>query len=106
MKLLTAGAIVLSGLIAVGVISSVRAQNSGSFTGTVERVWEDGFRLNTGDRNLRVDSWDVCGDFTANHVAVGDRLTVTGEFDGGGFDAFSITNNSGTAVCNSSAQIH
>ncbi len=106
MKLFTTGSLILSGLIAVGVISSVQAQNSGSFTGTVERVWEDGFRLNTGDRTLRVDSWDVCGDFTANHVVVGDRLTVAGEFDGGEFDAFSITNNSGTAVCNSSAQIH
>ena len=61
-----------------------------SYTGTVENVWEDGFQLNTGDRTLRVDSWDVYGDNTASNVATGDRITVTGEFSGRDFDAFSI----------------
>ncbi|ESA38674.1 hypothetical protein N836_31180 [Leptolyngbya sp. Heron Island J] len=70
-----------------------------AFTGTVERVWEDGLQLNTGDRNLRVDAWELCGDFMASHVSVGDRLMVTGEFDAGEFDAFSITNPDGGAVC-------
>ena len=62
-----------------------------SYTGTVERVWEDGFRLDAGDRTLRVDAWNVYGDNTPNNIAVGDSITVTGEFDGGEFDAFSIT---------------
>lgn len=61
-----------------------------SYTGTVENVWEDGFQLNTGDRTLRVDSWDVYGDNTASNIATGDRITVTGEFSGRDFDAFSI----------------
>ncbi|MEM1255430.1 MAG: hypothetical protein AAGI69_23585 [Cyanobacteria bacterium P01_H01_bin.21] len=61
-----------------------------SYTGTVENVWEDGFQLNTGDRTLRVDSWDVYGDSTASNVTTGDRITVTGEFSGRDFDAFSI----------------
>ena len=61
-----------------------------SYTGTVENVWEDGFQLNTGDRTLRVDSWDVYGDNTASNIATGDRITVTGEFSGREFDAFSI----------------
>lgn len=99
MKLLTAALVMLSGLTVVGGVSTVQAQQSGSFTGTVQRVWEDGFSLNTGARTLRVDSWDLCGDFTANHVSVGDRLTVTGEFEGGEFDAFSITDSDGTGVC-------
>lgn len=99
MKLLAAGAIALGGLAAFGIVSSVHAQTSGSFTGTVERVWEDGFRLNTGERTLRVDSWDVCGDFTTRYVTVGDRLTVTGEFDGREFDAFTMTAGDGTALC-------
>lgn len=62
-----------------------------TYTGVVEQVWEDGFRLRTGDRTLMVDSWDVYGDNTATHVEVGDRITVSGEFSDGGFDAFSIT---------------
>jgi hypothetical protein len=99
MKLVIAGSMILAGLVAAGVVSNVQAQNSGSFSGTVERVWEDGFRLNIGDRTLRGDSWDVCGDFTANHVAMGDRLTVTGEFEGREFDAFSITNSDGVSLC-------
>ena len=99
MKLRTAGLTLFNSLIAVGVASCLQAQNGGSFTGAVQRVWEDGFRLNTGDRNLRVDAWDVCGDSTANHVVVGDRLTVTGEFDGREFDALAITNSDGESLC-------
>ncbi|WP_416672923.1 hypothetical protein [Egbenema bharatensis] len=99
MKLFTAVLMTLSGLIVANVMSNAYAQQDNSFTGTVQRVWEDGFRLNTGDRTLRVDSWDLCGDSTANYVSVGDRLTVTGEFGGGDFDAFSITNPDGVGVC-------
>jgi hypothetical protein len=99
MKLLKAGLITLSGLIAVSVISHAHAQQDNSFTGTVERVWEDGFRLNTGDRTLRVDAWELCGDSTASHISVDDQLTVTGEFELGEFDAFSITRPDDTAVC-------
>lgn len=99
MRLLTAAWVMLSGLTVVSVMSRVQAQQSGSFTGTVQRVWEDGFSSNTGNRTLRVDSWDLCGDFTANHIRVGDRLTVTGEFEGGEFDAFSITESDGARVC-------
>ena len=99
MKLFVAGLMIFSSVIAVGLLPSAQAQSGTSFTGTVERVWEDGFRLNTGDRTLTVDSWDLCGDFTANYVAVGDRLTVTGEFEGGEFDAFSIATSDGTSLC-------
>ncbi|QQE67442.1 hypothetical protein GFS31_41550 (plasmid) [Leptolyngbya sp. BL0902] len=65
-------------------------QSSTTYNGTVERVWEDGFQLNTGDRTLRVDTWDVYGDNTASYVSAGDRVTVTGEFDDGEFDAFTV----------------
>lgn len=86
----------LLGLAACGMANSVRAQD-GFLTGTVERVWEDGFRLNTGDRSFRVDSWDVYGDATPRYVSEGDQLTITGEFEGGEFDAFTITSDDGTA---------
>lgn len=61
-----------------------------SFNGIVEQVWEDGFRLNTGTRTLMVDSWDLYGDDTRARINLGQRLSVSGEFEGGEFDAFSI----------------
>jgi hypothetical protein len=73
-------------------------------TGTIERVWEDGFRLNSGDRTYTVDSWEVCGDFTGRHLTDGDRVTVTGELEGRrGLDAYEIVKDDGTsegvAIC-------
>lgn len=59
--------------------------------GTVERVWADGFRLNTGSRAFDVDTWEVFGDNTRRHVSVGDRVEVSGEFSGREFDAYSVT---------------
>ncbi|MGG6293687.1 hypothetical protein ACQ4M4_04620 [Leptolyngbya sp. AN02str] len=88
------------GIVAVLGLSSVAAlvaaapsDAQSSHTGVVERVWEDGFRLNTGNRTFRVDSWDVYGDNTAQHIQVGDRVTITGEFEGREFDAFTIQVN-------------
>lgn len=61
-----------------------------TLTGTVERVWEDGFRLNTGSGSVNVDAWDVHGDSTRSKVQVGSRVSVVGEMSGGEFDAASI----------------
>ncbi len=69
-----------------------------TYSGTVARVWEDGFSLDTGDRRLRVDSWDLYGDRTPREIQVGDRLTVTGEFDDGEFDASAIRDQDATAA--------
>ena len=69
---------------------SVHAKDN-KVTGSVERVWEDGFSLNTGDRTFNVDSWDVYGDDTPENLAEGDQVTVKGEFDDGEFDADSIS---------------
>ncbi len=77
--------------IAVSALSSALHAQGNKFTGTVERVWEDGFSLDTGNRTIRVDSWDVYGDNTPQNVSVGDRVSVTGEFDGREFDADSIS---------------
>lgn len=95
MKLFTTAFMIASNLVVV----NAHAQQSRSFTGMVERVWKDGFRLNAGSQILRVDSWDLCGDFTANRISVGDQLTVIGEFEGREFDALSITNPDGTTIC-------
>jgi hypothetical protein len=103
MKVLAIGSLVLGGMVSVGCLSgmytSVSAQNNDSFTGIVERVWEDGFRLNTGDRTIRVDSWEVCGDFTASYVTVGNRISIIGEFEGREFDAFGIMDTDGNSLC-------
>ncbi|WP_295884644.1 DUF5666 domain-containing protein [uncultured Thiohalocapsa sp.] len=81
-------------LLAAILVSACNAtQGSGRTTlsGEVERVWEDGFRLNTGQRSVTVDSWDVFGDNTRSQVRVGQRVNVSGEMSGGEFDASSIT---------------
>lgn len=83
----------LLGLLACGTSAGVRAQDN-TFSGTVDRVWEDGFQLNTGDRAVRVDTWDLYNDGTAQHLSVGDAVTIMGEFEGGEFDAISLTNHS------------
>ena len=85
------------------VYLAVHAQGN-TFNGTVERVWEDGFRLNTGDRTFRVDSWDVCGDNTMSHLSADQQVNVSGEFSGLEFDAFSVTDREGNAVCALSEQ--
>ncbi len=90
-KPLTIIGIALIGL-TIPTTSIASDEDDTTITGTVEQVWEDGFNLNTGDDTHRVDSWDVYGDNTPDNVAVGDRLTVTGEFDDGEFDADSISN--------------
>jgi preprotein translocase subunit YajC len=72
---------------------------AGSLVGSVERVWEDGFEINTGDGTTQVDAWEVCGDNTQRNITVGDELTVAGELSGGEFDASAITNADGQDVC-------
>ncbi|ACK68921.1 conserved hypothetical protein [Gloeothece citriformis PCC 7424] len=98
MKLLLTGSALLS-VVAVGVVPFCVQAQGNSFSGNIERVWEDGFRLNTGDRSIVVDSWDVCGDNTVKHLSAGEKVTVNGEFEGGEFDAFSIIKASGESVC-------
>ncbi len=89
----------LTGLAVTASVTSIAQARGNSFSGTIERVWEDGFRLKTEERSLRVDSWDVCGDNTSRNLSEGDRVTVDGEFDGREFDAFSITKEGDVKVC-------
>ena len=82
---------VLATGVAILVIFNPRISHAQStYTGTVEKVWEDGFRLPAGDHTLRVDSWNVYGDNTTSGLNVGALITITGEFEGLEFDAFSI----------------
>ncbi|MEO1070391.1 MAG: hypothetical protein AAFW95_14975 [Cyanobacteria bacterium J06638_6] len=95
MKLLFGSSILLVGLVACASGET----ESGPLTGTVERVWEDGFEINTGDRTVKVDAWDVCGDNTQQSASVGDQLTVEGSFSGREFDASAITDANGESIC-------
>ncbi|MDB9524678.1 hypothetical protein PN498_01645 [Oscillatoria sp. CS-180] len=104
MKKLAVGLVLLGGLgviLGVGLATgSVRSrQQETTFTGNVQQVWEDGLRLETSDRILRVDTWEVCGDNTVQYVAEGDIVTLTGEFEGNEFDAFSLTSANDEQVC-------
>ncbi|NJN63128.1 MAG: hypothetical protein HC795_17870 [Coleofasciculaceae cyanobacterium RL_1_1] len=86
-----------------GVIATTSAlaiaDESESYSGQVKRVWEDGFLLETSERTITVDSYDVCGDNTGRHITSGDQITVTGEFEWGEFDAFSIQAEDETFLC-------
>lgn len=95
-KLPVRAALILIGV--AGCTGATQMQN-GALTGAVERVWEDGFEVNTGDRTVTVDAWEVCGDNTQQSVSVGDELTVEGEFDDGEFDASAITNANDENIC-------
>ncbi len=69
-------------------------------SGTVQQVWDDGFRLQTArNRRFIVDAYDICGDNVNRLLSVGEQVTVIGEFEGGKLDAFSIINVDGTRVC-------
>lgn len=91
--------LILAGMVVSAGITSVAQARGDSFSGTVERVWEDGFRLKTEEHSLKVDSWDVCGDNTSRNLSKGDLVTVNGQFDGGEFDAFSIIKADDVKVC-------
>jgi len=98
MRLTVAGfTFLLVGTLTTGY--AIAQAQGATFSGRVYRVWEDGFQLNNGDRSITVDSYDICGDNTARYIKVGEQVTVTGEFEGGEFDAFSITKANGESVC-------
>lgn len=80
-------AVVLFSLIVTTALPTPAAM---TFTGIVQRVWEDGFQLKSGNRVIIVDSWDIYGDNTSRWVRSGEQVTVTGEYEDGEFDAFSI----------------
>jgi FlaG/FlaF family flagellin (archaellin) len=85
--------------LSIGAVSSDALAANSTLMGVVERVWEDGFQLNTGEESVEVDAWDLCDDSTQQYVSVDDQLTVMGEFSDGEFDATAITNAAGEAVC-------
>ncbi|MEO1131782.1 MAG: hypothetical protein AAFX40_03650 [Cyanobacteria bacterium J06639_1] len=94
--------LVLGGSLGVGlalVVSALARDARTVLSGDIARVWEDGFRLVKTDRAIRVDTWEVCGDDTARHLAAGDRVVVTGEFERGEFDAIAVTSLDGTPKC-------
>jgi hypothetical protein len=87
----------LFGTLTIGC--AIAQAQSATFSGRVHQVWEDGFQLNSSGRSITVDSYDICGDNTTRHITVGEKVTVTGEFEGREFDAFSITNANLESVC-------
>lgn len=93
MNRFSALALLAAGIGVAAVLTPRIGHAQSTHTGTVKQVWEDGFHLKAGDQMLRVDAWEVYGDYTAGQLEVGDRITITGEFEGLEFDAFSITDS-------------
>ena len=82
--------LITAGIVSVITLSQI-SHAQATHTGTVERVWEDGFRLHADDQTLWVDTSDLYGENTPNYIAVGDQIKVTGEFERIEFDASSIS---------------
>ena len=78
-------------LIIFAFLPHIIGQAQATHTGTVERVWEDGFRLHTGDQVLWVDASDLCVVNLPDDIAVGDQVSVTGKFGRIEFDASAIS---------------
>ncbi|MGK7933544.1 MAG: hypothetical protein AB4041_19210 [Microcystaceae cyanobacterium] len=87
------------GLVLLNTGSVIAQSREYSFSGNVQQVWEDGFRLKTSERSITVDSWELCGDNTARYLKTGDQVTVAGRFERREFDASSITKADGASVC-------
>ncbi|MDB9303292.1 hypothetical protein PN488_02665 [Nodularia spumigena CS-591/12] len=96
---LTATKFLFLGVVILASVPAIAQNQGNSFSGRVQRVWEDGFRLNTSGRSITVDTYDICGDNTTQSISAGDQVTVTGEFEVGEFDAFSVTKANGKSVC-------
>lgn len=96
MKWIGLGIIGVSILAGVSVLADDRDL---TLTGRIDRVWEDGFQLQTDRQSIAVDTYDICGDYTTQHLSAGDQITLVGEFDEGEFDAFSVTKADGSSVC-------
>ncbi|WP_414550058.1 hypothetical protein [Anabaena sp. CCY 0017] len=96
---LTATRFLFVGVVILASVPAIAQNQGNSFSGRVQRVWEDGFRLNTSGRSIAVDTYDICGDNTTRYISAGDQVTITGEFEVGEFDAFSVTKANGKSVC-------
>jgi hypothetical protein len=96
---LTATRFLFLGVVILASVPAIAQNQGNSFSGRVQRVWEDGFRLNTSGRSITVDTYDICGDNTTRSISAGDQVTVSGEFEVGEFDAFSVTKANGKSVC-------
>lgn len=90
-----AAAMLLAGCSPKGQVNS-----DGAFAGTVSRVWEDGLNLAIeGGNTIRVDTWSVCGDFTATSIASGDAIQVWATRDLFSYEAWQIQNADGEPAC-------
>lgn len=81
-------------VISTGILSAIALPQidhaQATHTGTVERVWQDGFRLHTHDQTLWVNTSELYGQNTPDNINVGDQIAVTGEFERIEFDAAAI----------------
>jgi preprotein translocase subunit YajC len=97
-------AIMLVALVVGGSTVTAQRDATGGFEGTVVQVWEDGLTLNLlSGGSMRVDTWDVCGDNTAQNIAAGDVITVYADRELASYDAWRILDADGQPACAVSA---
>ncbi len=84
----------------VGCSAKGQVNADGALEGTVARVWEDGMNLDIPDGNtVRIDTWSVCGDFTAANIAQGDTVQVWASRDLFSYEAWRILDSNGEPAC-------
>lgn len=77
----------------------LRGEFSQTISGTIVSIREDEFILGDATGQILVDAnWERFGRI---NLAVGDQITVTGEYDDDDFDAYSITRSNSVPVSSS-----
>lgn len=96
------GAVVIlaAGLVLFAGCAGSHPRNAdGAFEGTVASVRSDRLTLDLVDGSVRIDTWSVCGDDTARHIAVGDEIVVFADRDLFSYEAWRILDEDGQPAC-------
>lgn len=91
---------IMATLLVAGCASRTPRNEDGAIVGTVTRVRRDSMNLDVeGGGNVRIDTWGVCGDSTADNISVGDTVTVFASKDLFSYDAWRILDENGDRAC-------
>lgn len=91
---------IMVALLMTGCASRTPRNEDGAIVGTVTRVGQDNMSVDVeGGSNVRIDTWGVCGDSTADNISVGDTVTIFASKDLFSYDAWRILNESGDPAC-------
>lgn len=89
----------LLALVTVACSARGTVDDEGAFVGQVTRVWSDGLNMDTPGNNIRIDTWQVCGDRTAANISVGDTVHIWATRDLFSYEAWRIQTPTGDPAC-------